>query len=108
MTIPPSSAASAYANAARAIANATRDENQKTGATGTGGDEFDSMLKQAVDGMTQNAAKADSVSLAQATGKADIVDVVTAVAETEVALRTLVSVRDRVIAAYQEVMRMPI
>ncbi len=108
MTIPPSSAANAYASAARAIANATREQSQKTDAAGTGGEEFDSMLKQAVDGMTQNAARADGVSLAQATGKADIVDVVTAVAETEVALRTLVSVRDRVIAAYQEVMRMPI
>ena len=41
-------------------------------------------------------------------GKANVVDVVTAVAETEVALETMVSVRDRVIAAYEEIMRMPI
>ena len=34
--------------------------------------------------------------------------VVTAVAETEVALETMVSIRDRVISAYEEIMRMPI
>ena len=43
-----------------------------------------------------------------AAGKADVVDVVTAVAESEAALETLVAVRDRVIAAYEEIMRMPI
>jgi flagellar hook-basal body complex protein FliE len=36
------------------------------------------------------------------------VDVVTAVAESETALQTLVSVRDRVISAYEEIMRMQI
>ena len=41
-------------------------------------------------------------------GKANIVDVVTAVAETEVAVEALVSVRDKVIQAYEEIMRMPI
>jgi len=33
---------------------------------------------------------------------------VTAVAESETALQTLVAVRDRVISAYEEIMRMPI
>ena len=43
-----------------------------------------------------------------AAGKANIVDVVTAVAETEVAIDALVSVRDRVIQSYEEIMKMPI
>ncbi len=43
-----------------------------------------------------------------ASGKANIVDVVTAVADTEVAVETLVSVRDKVIAAYEDIMKMPI
>ena len=37
-----------------------------------------------------------------------LVEVITAVAESEAALETLVAVRDRVIAAYEEIMRMPI
>ena len=43
-----------------------------------------------------------------AAGKANMVDVVTAVAETEVAIETLVSVRDKVIPAYEDIMKMPI
>jgi flagellar hook-basal body complex protein FliE len=43
-----------------------------------------------------------------ASGKSNIVDVVTAVSETEVAVEALVSVRDRMIQAYEEIMRMPI
>jgi flagellar hook-basal body complex protein FliE len=37
-----------------------------------------------------------------------MVDVVTAVAETETAIDAVVAVRDRVIAAYEEIMKMPI
>jgi flagellar hook-basal body complex protein FliE len=43
-----------------------------------------------------------------AAGKANMIDVVTAVAESEVAIDTLVSVRDKVISAYEEIMKMPI
>ena len=38
----------------------------------------------------------------------DIVDVVTAVTNAEVTLETAVAVRDRIISAYQTIMRMPI
>jgi flagellar hook-basal body complex protein FliE len=46
--------------------------------------------------------------MAMAEGKASIVDVVTAVAETEVAVETLVTVRDKVISAYKDILNMPI
>ena len=52
--------------------------------------------------------KSDAQTQAMAVGKANIVDVVTAVSQTEVAVDALVSVRDRVIAAYEEIMKMPI
>ena len=57
---------------------------------------------------TEAGRKSDAQTQAMATGKANVVDVVTAVAETEVAIEALVSVRDKVIAAYEEIMRMPI
>jgi flagellar hook-basal body complex protein FliE len=41
-------------------------------------------------------------------GKADMIDVVTAVSESETAIETLVAVRDRVVAAYEEIMRMSV
>ena len=41
-------------------------------------------------------------------GRADLVNVVTAVAESEAAIETLVAVRDRIIASYEEIMRMQV
>ena len=41
-------------------------------------------------------------------GKANVVDMVTALSETEIAIESMVTVRDRVISAYEEIMRMPI
>ena len=69
---------------------------------------FGSMLKDAIGGVLEAGRKSDMQAKALAAGKANVVDVVTAVAETEVAVETLVSVRDRVIQSYEEIMRMPI
>ena len=77
------------------------------GAAGEGGG-FAAMLEQVVGAVGEAGARADSETMQAVQGKGDIVDVVTAVAESEVALETLVSVRDRMISAYEEIMRMPI
>jgi flagellar hook-basal body complex protein FliE len=73
-----------------------------------GGQNFGNMLKDAMGQVTQMARASDAQTQAVAIGKANVVDVVTAVAESEVAVGALVAVRDRVIAAYEEIMRMPI
>ena len=52
--------------------------------------------------------KSDAQTMAMSSGKANVMDVVTAVAETDVAVSTLVSVRDRVIQSYEDIMKMPI
>ncbi|WP_374304361.1 flagellar hook-basal body complex protein FliE [Ferrovibrio sp.] len=76
----------------------------KVKAGGGFGDMLGEALQQAVD-----ASKQSEVTSARAVaGKADVTDVVTAVTNAEVALDTVVAVRDRVINAYQEIMRMPI
>jgi flagellar hook-basal body complex protein FliE len=41
-------------------------------------------------------------------GEGSVTDLVIAVGRAELTLQTAVAVRDRVVAAYQEVMRMPI
>ncbi len=84
-----------------------------TGAIGkasTGADrpDFAAMLQSAVGGVAEAGRNAEVQAAAAAAGNADIVDVVTAVAESEAALETLVAVRDRMIQAYEEIMRMPI
>ncbi len=100
----PSIAANAYANAARAL--------DPLGAAVKSGDQkdqsFASLLQNTLDGVSAAGRKSDAQAMAMASGKANIVDVVTAVAETEVAVETMVSVRDKVIAAYEDIMKMPI
>lgn len=70
--------------------------------------DFGQMVQSAVGNVVEQGRVADSKAVGLVEGRADVVDVVTAVAETEVALETMVAVRDRVIAAYEEIMRMPI
>jgi flagellar hook-basal body complex protein FliE len=99
----PSIAANAYAALSRAAEAGTKGK-----AAEGSGVSFGSLLKDQLGNMMQAGRASDSQALAMASGKANVVDVVTAVAETEVAVETLVSVRDKVIQAYEEIMRMPI
>ena len=101
----PSAAAGAYASLQR-LSNPSANLGKAVGETG--GPSFTELLKTAVGSVVDAGRASDAQAQAMATGKANIVDVVTAVAETEVAIETLVSVRDRMITAYEEIMRMPI
>ena len=66
------------------------------------------VLKDAIGSVLDAGKKSDAQTVAMASGKANVMDVVTAVAETDVAVSTLVSVRDRVIQSYEDIMKMPI
>ena len=99
----PSIAANAYANLARIV-----DVGSAGKTSDSGGASFASMLKDSIGSVIEQGKKSDGQTISMAAGKANVVDVVTAVAETEVAVGTLVSVRDRVIQSYEEIMRMPI
>lgn len=99
----PSIAANAYANLARIV-----DVGSAAKTSEGGGQSFAAMLKDSIGSVVEAGRKSDTQTIAMASGKANVVDVVTAVAETEVAVGTLVSVRDRVIQSYEEIMRMPI
>ncbi len=78
------------------------------GAIPAGGPGFGDLVRQALQGTVDASAKAEAVSAQAAVGKADVTDIVTAVTNAEMALDTVVAVRDKVINAYQEIMRMPI
>jgi flagellar hook-basal body complex protein FliE len=104
MMATPSIAANAYAS----LAKLTDPSSLTKGAGDAAGPSFSAMVKEAVGALSKTTHNADTQSQAAAVGKANMVDVVTAVAESEVAIDTLVSVRDKVISAYEEIMRMPI
>jgi flagellar hook-basal body complex protein FliE len=115
----PTVAANAYANLARVLetggsskgngnlARILETGGASAGADGTG-PSFSAVLKDAIGGVLESGRKSDAQTVAMASGKANVMDVVTAVAETDVAVSTLVSVRDKVIQAYEDIMKMTI
>ena len=105
-TIPAATAANAYAALSRMGEESAN--LLKSGTAPQSGPNFGSMLKTVIDAVSQAAAKSDTQAQTVANGKANMIDVVTAVAETETAVQTLVSVRDKVIAAYEDILKMPI
>jgi flagellar hook-basal body complex protein FliE len=102
----PTVAANAYASLGRMLESGIGAGAGKTSEAG--GQSFGAVLKDAIGSVLDSGRKSDAQSLAMASGKANVMDVVTAVAETDVAVSTLVSVRDRVIQSYEDIMKMPI
>jgi flagellar hook-basal body complex protein FliE len=102
----PSAAAGAYASLQRLASQSANLGGSVGGASG--GPSFGELLKSATSNILEAGRKADTQTHAMASGKGNVVDVVTAVAETEVAVEAMVAVRDRMISAYEEIMRMPI
>ena len=104
----PLAAASAYANIARIADPSAALSGAGAGIGAKSETSFGSVLKEAMDAVTETGRKSDTQSRNMVNGKSNMVDVVTAVAETEVAIDAVVAVRDKVIAAYEEIMKMPI
>lgn len=104
--IPANYATNAY-RVAQGLANRPDPRQTASSTPGTGAD-FGDMLKQAIGSVADQGRAAEAKQMAYARGKADVLDVVTAVAETQTAFETMVTVRDKVIAAYEEIMKMPI
>ena len=71
------------------------------------GDDFANLVKGAIRDAVKVGEESERLSMAGLTGQADLSQVVTAVAEAEIALQTVVAVRDKVIEAYREILRMP-
>lgn len=105
MSVSALAAANAYAVQAKEIAEAAKAAGGSPGATEGG---FASLLENTVNSLSETGRAADQQMQLQATGQANVVDVVTSVAEAELTVQTIVAVRDRVLSAYQEIMRMPI
>lgn len=103
----PTSAMRAYAEALKRGAGGSGGEEQVSGLGPKAGG-FAEMLKSAAMEPVNAMRESERVAAGAASGKTDLVAVATAVTNAETAVDTVVAVRDRVIAAYQEILRMPI
>ena len=88
------------------LVGASKGAGEVNQAGGAGG--FGDILKQVMTSTVDQSRAAEAAMAAQVQGKAELIDVVTAISSAEASLETVLAVRDQVIAAYQEILRMPI
>jgi len=101
MPVTPTNAVNAYLSTLRNAGSGGMEPRAQ-------GDDFAALLEGAAKNMVDATRASEATAQRALGGKADVNEVVTAVTNAEVALQTVVAVRDRVIQAYQEIMRMPI
>lgn len=95
ITITPSTAANAYAKVDR-------------GDTGGAGGSFGSVLQNAMNEAIETGHTAETSAMQAISGEGNLTDVVTALSRVQLALQTTTAIRDRVVSAYQDIMKMPI
>jgi flagellar hook-basal body complex protein FliE len=69
---------------------------------------FSDMLAEGLNSAVESQHEAEGASLDMVSGKADINDVILATQEADMMLNTVVAIRDKIIQAYQDVLRMAI
>ena len=99
----PAAAAADY----RAAAQIQTPTTSITPANLPGGN-FSDFLSGAIKDSINTIRQGEQAATAQVQGKANLVDVVQSVNAAELTLDTVVAVRDKVVAAYQSIMNMPI
>ena len=98
IVVTPSVAADAYARVDR-------------GGAGTGGSEagsFGATFERALQGAIDTGQSAEDKAKAAIAGNGSLTDVVTALSRAELTLQSATAIRDRVVQAYQEIIKMPI
>ena len=80
---------------------------QKAENVGAGQD-FSSFMKDATENSIETLKYGEAMRMKGITGNADLNDVVSAINSAESTLQLVTTIRDKMIQAYQEVMRMPI
>ncbi|UUX50469.1 flagellar hook-basal body complex protein FliE [Nisaea acidiphila] len=80
-------------------------DDAKTGAVGQ---DFASFVKGAAEDALGTMESGEKMSMKGIAGEADLTDVVQAVNSADITLRTVVALRDKMVQAYQEIIRMPI
>ncbi|RMF10186.1 MAG: flagellar hook-basal body complex protein FliE [Alphaproteobacteria bacterium] len=108
MSLKALDAASAYA-AALGKTNVAQAGTGKSAKEALGGaDSFAAVLKDAVGSVSDAVDRSQKASISTMNGQMDLIDVVNEVNNAQMVVETVVAVRDRVIQAYQDIIKMPI
>ena len=111
MAISFESALDAYNAASRRFVQGPdqdmRSQGAQGGREGPEAPSFQELVGTAASEAMNTMREGERMSAAAVAGNADLTDVVMAVNNAEITLQSVVAVRDRVISAYQEILRMP-
>jgi flagellar hook-basal body complex protein FliE len=80
----------------------------EAGAAQAGGMNFGNVLADTMKEALGTMRAGETAAVQGAAGQGDIVQVVNSVTAAELTLETVVAIRDKVISAYQDIMKMPI
>lgn len=69
---------------------------------------FGDILKNAAVNSIETLRAGEAASAKAVSGEASLPEVVQAITASELTLQTVVAIRDRLVSAYQEIMRMPV
>ncbi|HXA21531.1 MAG TPA: flagellar hook-basal body complex protein FliE [Acetobacteraceae bacterium] len=101
IVVTPSAAANAYARVDRGDAAADAGAGGETGS-------FGATLERALQGAIDSGHAAEGKATEAIAGGGNLTDVVTALARAELTLQSATAIRDRVVQAYQDIIKMPI
>jgi flagellar hook-basal body complex protein FliE len=97
IVVTPSAAADAYSRV---------DRGSLDGSAGTG--DFGATLQRALQGAVEDLHSGEAKATEALSGGGDLTDVVTALSRAQLTLQTATAIRDRVVQAYQDIIKMPI
>lgn len=107
MNIKQLDAVSAYTQATKQMQQGLESRDGSDGVS-EGGSVFSDMVSKSLGNVENATANLETQSAKALVGEANMVDVVTAASNAELVVNTVVSVRDKVIAAYNDILKMPI
>ena len=95
---PFAQAASAYGHSA----------SSGSGSTGANGANFSDMVSDAASSMLAGLHRSEAVTASGVAGKTDVQAVVQAMSSAELTMQSVIAVRDKVVGAYSDIMRMSV
>ena len=107
MSITSLIASKAYADAGAMKVNGGTDLGESAnGAQGQGS--FTNLVSGLLDDAVHTGKSGEAMAIQSLGKESDMIDVVTALSAAETTLETVIAVRDKVVAAYESIIRMPI
>ena len=107
MTIPVNAAINAYNSVAKGFAGGAGQDASSVGGS-NGGPSFMDFMQDSLQNAVATEYKGEQTSAAALVGKASANDVVVAVNQADITLQEMTAIRDKVVSAYEDILKMPI